>query len=194
MEAAAPPSADDGATFASLFSSSAGSLLQRREAEVPDRDELADHASDVLRLGIRLAVPDERDARRGGHDLLVDRAPRLRAARLILDLRRVLHCGVDLRVVQLWPVGVVLRDDGLALERVLQHRLRVVEVPEPPDVRADLGLLRRNAADQQHLLVRNRLDARLEAEATQLVRRDGAHGLARIGVVTRQRDVAVWAA
>ena len=80
---------------------------------------------------VRLVVPDPRHRRR----LLlisVSTSPHAWPRSSGSSIRRgLVDRLVDRRHVELRPVGVVLRDDRLAVERHVEHRLRVVEVLQP---------------------------------------------------------------
>ena len=100
----------------------------------------------------------------------VDLAPGLGALLRIGQELRLVHRGVDLRVVELGPVGVALLDDVLAVERRVEHRLSVGEVLAPADVRADRDVGRRRVAEARvHRVLRDEPQPDLEAHLLELL-------------------------
>ena len=77
------------------------------------------------------------------------------------------------RVVELAPVGVVRRHDRRTVERHVEHRQRVVEVPHPAGGRTDVDLRLRHAAVLRvHDRLLHEAQVRLEAELGQRLNDD----------------------
>ena len=128
------------------------------------------HALDVLGGELERVVPRVRDAGRLADDHAVDRRPTPCCARgrpgsspplviAVVDPGHVEHAVVD----------VALRLDRRALERRLQQRLRVREVTEPADVRADVEARGRHVAEARvERVLRDLAEVELEAHLLQL--------------------------
>ena len=130
-------------------------------------------AAHVRREDVRLSVPQPRDRRGGRRDLAVDRAPRVRALLRPDGQLGSCHRVVDRRILELWPVRVVLGADVVAVEGDVEHRLRVGEVADPADVRAGVDSRLRQAAEAcVHDRAVDELEVRLEAEVLQRLLED----------------------
>src|SRR3954470_21480492 len=110
VERVAPPPATGRAAEPPRYG-----LLQRREGQVPHRRIVVRDALDVLGLDQRGLVPQPRDGGSRGRDVVVYLGERLVAPVTGRQDGRRVDLLVDRRVVQLRPVGVVGRQDVLAV-------------------------------------------------------------------------------
>src|SRR4051794_6281177 len=165
-------------------------LLEAHGAEVPSGVRLVQDRNHVGRADQVRLVPHPRDRRGGRDDLLVDVGPRLGARRVADDRLRLVHLGVERLVVEQLPVDVAGGDDVLPVEHRVDHRLRIREVLEPPDARADLRLVAWNGTElREHRVARGRPEVDLEAELLEAVQHDLCGRLLVAGVVGHHRDL-----